>query len=234
MRSPFSLLKNIGPAIIVAAVVLGPGSILTSSKAGASYGFPALAVLSVSTILMIAMVALAAGLGVVYDTSPCTELTNRLGRPVAFFVALVVFVLVAIFQSSNNIAVIGGLKPLFGEAVRPFAVRASILAHLSVIFQAVGFFRVESCPTQAVLPLVGLATEKVIRDRYKRLFFMGGLQQGMYRATSDGGELQFCGTSFAWKPTTFRCGRRLLAMPGRKTDSTDFVTAIGGRDVRRT
>ncbi|MFO7903161.1 MAG: hypothetical protein R6U98_10895, partial [Pirellulaceae bacterium] len=121
-------------------------------------------------------------------------------RPVAFFVALVVFVLVAIFQSSNNIAVIGGLKPLFGEAVRPFAVRASILAHLSV----------------------------------KRLFFMGGLQQGMYRATSDGGELQFCGTSFAWKPTTFGCGRRLLAMPGRKTDSTDFVTAIGGRDVRRT
>ncbi|MFO7904610.1 MAG: hypothetical protein ACQESR_02185 [Planctomycetota bacterium] len=25
----------------------------------------------------------------------------------------------------------------------------------------------ESCPTQAVLPLVGLAAEKVIRDRYK-------------------------------------------------------------------
>ncbi|MFO7907526.1 MAG: hypothetical protein R6U98_33065 [Pirellulaceae bacterium] len=24
----------------------------------------------------------------------------------------------------------------------------------------------ESCPTQAVLPLVGLAAEKVIRDRY--------------------------------------------------------------------
>ncbi|MGM0488156.1 MAG: hypothetical protein ACQESR_15505 [Planctomycetota bacterium] len=26
----------------------------------------------------------------------------------------------------------------------------------------------ENCPTQAVLPLVGLAAEKVIRDRYKR------------------------------------------------------------------
>ncbi|MGM0488135.1 MAG: hypothetical protein ACQESR_15395, partial [Planctomycetota bacterium] len=34
------------------------------------------------------------------------------------------------------------------------------------IFQAVGFFRVESCPTQAVLPLVGLAAEKLIRDRH--------------------------------------------------------------------
>ncbi|MGM0486186.1 MAG: hypothetical protein ACQESR_05425 [Planctomycetota bacterium] len=26
----------------------------------------------------------------------------------------------------------------------------------------------ERCPTQAVLPLVGLAAEKVIRDRYKK------------------------------------------------------------------
>ncbi|MFO7904309.1 MAG: hypothetical protein R6U98_16720 [Pirellulaceae bacterium] len=34
------------------------------------------------------------------------------------------------------------------------------------IFQAVDFFRVESGPTQAVLPLVGLAAEKIIRDRY--------------------------------------------------------------------
>ncbi|MFO7905948.1 MAG: hypothetical protein ACQESR_09380 [Planctomycetota bacterium] len=34
------------------------------------------------------------------------------------------------------------------------------------IFQAVGFFRGESCPTQAALPLLGLAPEKVIRDRY--------------------------------------------------------------------
>ncbi|MGM0488760.1 MAG: hypothetical protein ACQESR_18635 [Planctomycetota bacterium] len=33
-------------------------------------------------------------------------------------------------------------------------------------FRRLDFFRVESCPTQAVLPLVGLAAEKVIRDRY--------------------------------------------------------------------
>ncbi|MGM0485384.1 MAG: hypothetical protein ACQESR_01290 [Planctomycetota bacterium] len=33
------------------------------------------------------------------------------------------------------------------------------------ILQAVGFFRVENCRTQAVLPLVGLAADKVIPDR---------------------------------------------------------------------
>ncbi|MFO7905694.1 MAG: hypothetical protein R6U98_23755, partial [Pirellulaceae bacterium] len=41
-----------------------------------------------------------------------------------------------------------------------------ILAPMGAIFQAVGFVRMERCPTQAdPPPLVGLAAEKVIRDR---------------------------------------------------------------------
>ncbi|MBT6769582.1 MAG: divalent metal cation transporter, partial [Opitutales bacterium] len=46
------ILKSIGPAIIVAAVVLGPGSILTSSKVGATFGIAALPVIAGATILM--------------------------------------------------------------------------------------------------------------------------------------------------------------------------------------
>ena len=57
------LLKSIGPAIIVAAVVLGPGSILTSSKVGATFGMMGVPVVLVAAILMIAMVALSARLG---------------------------------------------------------------------------------------------------------------------------------------------------------------------------
>ncbi|MGM0490033.1 MAG: hypothetical protein ACQESR_25165 [Planctomycetota bacterium] len=34
----------------------------------------------------------------------------------------------------------------------------------------------ERCPTQAVLPLVGLAAEKVIRDRYSRSPILGKRQ----------------------------------------------------------
>ncbi|MFO7906083.1 MAG: hypothetical protein R6U98_25720 [Pirellulaceae bacterium] len=35
------------------------------------------------------------------------------------------------------------------------------------IRQAVGLVRLKSCPTQAVLPFVGLAAVNVIRDRYR-------------------------------------------------------------------
>jgi manganese transport protein len=109
------VLKNVGPAIVVAAVVLGPGSILTSSKVGAQLGFAPLVVLAGAVVLMIGMVALAARLGVSYSGSLCDELAARLGRGVAVAIGLVIFGLVALFQASNNIAVVGGLEPLFGE-----------------------------------------------------------------------------------------------------------------------
>ena len=34
-----STLRTLGPALIVASVVLGPGSILTASQVGASFGY---------------------------------------------------------------------------------------------------------------------------------------------------------------------------------------------------
>lgn len=121
------LLQSIGPAIIVAAVVLGPGSILTSSKVGASFGLIGVPVILGATILMIAMVALSAQLGVVYENSICDELAARLGRAVTLLVGLILFTLVALFQSSNNIALIGGLEPLLTEDTFSSSSRIGIL-----------------------------------------------------------------------------------------------------------
>lgn len=132
------MLRSIGPAIIVAAVVLGPGSILTSSKVGAQFGWLGVPVLGVAVVLMIGMVALSARLGVVYEGSLCDELSNRLGRGVAAVVAGILFLIVALFQSSNNIAVVGGLEPLFeGEGRESFlgsaGPRIGIVAAVNVL-----------------------------------------------------------------------------------------------------
>ncbi len=120
-------LQSVGPAMIVAAVVLGPGSILTSSKVGASFGLIGLPVVICAAGLMIAMVALAGRLGVVYERSICDELSTRLGRPVAIFIGLTLFTLVAFFQSSNNIALVGGVEPLLGESALSVGARAGVL-----------------------------------------------------------------------------------------------------------
>ncbi|MFT7632895.1 MAG: manganese transport protein [Mariniblastus sp.] len=109
------IFQSIGPAIIVAAVVLGPGSILTSSKVGATFGLMGIPVVVAAAILMIAMVALSARLGVVYENSLCEELASRVGRPVTVLIGMILFILVALFQSSNNLAVIGGIEPMLGD-----------------------------------------------------------------------------------------------------------------------
>lgn len=110
--------------MVVAAVVLGPGSILTSSKVGAGFGVIGLPVVLAAAIMMIGMVALAARIGVSYQGSACDELASRLGRPLAIVVGLILFLVVALFQSSNNLAMVAGLSPLIemmsgGRSVGP-------------------------------------------------------------------------------------------------------------------
>ncbi|MFO7903304.1 MAG: hypothetical protein ACQESR_23090 [Planctomycetota bacterium] len=51
----------------------------------------------------------------------------------------------------------------------------------------------ERCPTQAVLPLVGLAAEKVIRDRYKPIVRPSGRNHGRRRhGVGDCNLLTYC------------------------------------------
>ncbi len=134
-------LKNIGPAIIVAAVVLGPGSILVSSKAGSEFGFPALAVLAGAGILMFAMIAMSARIGVSFERTPGEELSARLGRIPALIVGLALFGIVAIFQTSNNIAIVAGLEALLGldGGFNSLTVKLSILVAVNAIVLTVLF-----------------------------------------------------------------------------------------------
>lgn len=107
-------LRSVGPAIIVASVVIGPGSILTSSKVGHEYGYSMAWVLVLAGILMVGMVVLAGRLGVSLRGTICDELTERIGRPFAALIGVVMFLVIAAFQSSNNIAVVAAFEPMIG------------------------------------------------------------------------------------------------------------------------
>lgn len=122
-----NILKSIGPAIVVAAVVLGPGSILTSSKVGASLGLLGLPVVLIATLLMIGMVGLSATLGAVYEGSVCEELAKRLGRGTSVTIGFILFGVVALFQSSNNLALIGGLEPILPDGTVDFQLQCIVL-----------------------------------------------------------------------------------------------------------
>jgi Mn2+/Fe2+ NRAMP family transporter len=112
--------RSIGPALITACVVFGPGSLLISSKIGATHGYQLLWLLIVTGVLMGTYMTTAARIGVVGGATPCTLIAQRLGRPVAAIIGINLCLICTSFQFSNNLAVAAafdtlGVARLFGD-----------------------------------------------------------------------------------------------------------------------
>ena len=112
--------RSIGPALITACVVFGPGSLLISSKVGATYGYELLWLLVLTGILMATYMTTAARIGVVGGATPCTLLAQHLNRPIAALIGMNLCLICTAFQFSNNLAFIAaadalGVARLFGN-----------------------------------------------------------------------------------------------------------------------
>jgi len=112
--------RSIGPALITACVVFGPGSLLISSNIGARHGYELLWLLLLTGLLMGTYMTTAARIGVVGGATPCTLVAQRLGRPIAAVIAITLCLTCTAFQFSNNLAVAAavdalGVARLFGD-----------------------------------------------------------------------------------------------------------------------
>ncbi|GIW97907.1 MAG: manganese transporter [Pirellulaceae bacterium] len=101
--------RRIGPSLITACVVIGPGSIMTSSQIGATAEYSLLWVVALAMALMLLFMTMGARLGVSADASPAELIRRKAGRPLAILVGCGVFFIAAAFQSGNNIGVASAL-----------------------------------------------------------------------------------------------------------------------------
>jgi manganese transport protein len=104
--------RSIGPALITACVVFGPGSLLVSANIGANYGYDLLWLLVLTGILMGTYMTTAARIGVVGGATPCTLVARRLGRPLAAVIGINLCLICGTFQFSNNLAVAAAAETL--------------------------------------------------------------------------------------------------------------------------
>ncbi len=121
--------RRIGPGLITACVVIGPGSIMTSSTVGANYGYSMLWVVVVSVVFMLVYMTMAAKLGVVSSVSPGDLIRQKAGRPLAVLLGCIVFIIAAAFQSGNNVGV--------AAAFEAFIDSKPLIAALVVLFNAI-------------------------------------------------------------------------------------------------
>ena len=97
--------KAIGPALITACVVFGPGSLIVSTNVGANFGYGFIWLLVLTGVFMGTYLTMGAKIGVVGGATPVTLLSRTLGRPAGFVTGLTLCLVCSAFQFSNNLAV---------------------------------------------------------------------------------------------------------------------------------
>ena len=73
-------LASLGPGIITAALVFGPGSLTITSKMGAMFGFSMLWVVALSVFFMMSYTEMGARIGIVSKNTLLTDIRNRWGK----------------------------------------------------------------------------------------------------------------------------------------------------------
>nr|WP_271978217.1 Nramp family divalent metal transporter [Rubripirellula sp.] len=128
--------RRIGPGLITACVVIGPGSIMTSSTVGANHGYSMIWIVIAAVFFQMTFMTLAGRLGAVGSGSPGDLIRQKSGKPLAIIVGCCVFFISAAFQSGNNV----GIAAVFENFIDPevFGEDSTlIVAALIILFNGV-------------------------------------------------------------------------------------------------
>ena len=111
------IFKRIGPAFVVGAVIIGPGSVTLMSSTGATYGYSMLWLSLLSGILMAGFIGLFMRFGIYCDDTFLGLTAKKLGRWYAALCGIALFLAGSAFQGGNNLGVTSAMDALFGSKI---------------------------------------------------------------------------------------------------------------------
>jgi Mn2+/Fe2+ NRAMP family transporter len=118
------IIKSVGPGWIIAAACLGHGSITTSSKIGAEFGYTFLWVVVASSLGMGIFLTMAARFGVSHSESFLQSIADQYGRWFAVIIGISAFMTSMSFQFGNNLGGATALEAITGiqESIWPLII----------------------------------------------------------------------------------------------------------------
>jgi len=127
-------LAKIGPGLIIAALVLGPGSISSISANGSVMGNKMIWLIVLCGAFMMTYTILSAKFGAVNEKSFLTHLAARYGRWLSVIIGICCFLVCAGFQGGNNIGVGMAMNAIFGGAIGLWAALFTVIAIFFLFF----------------------------------------------------------------------------------------------------
>lgn len=109
------LLQRIGPAFIVGACIIGPGSVTLMSKTGSLYGYSMLWLAVLSGTFMAGFIALFMRFGIYGEETVLGITARRLTRPFAMLCGVALSSTNAAFQFGNNLGVTAAMNTLLPD-----------------------------------------------------------------------------------------------------------------------
>ena len=125
--------KSLGPGLITAALVFGPGSLTITSKLGAVYGYHLLWVIIIAALLMLTFTGMGARIGLASEHSLITLFRNKWGKSAALLAGISVFFVTAAFQAGNTVGAGLALSESLGQTNSLWIVIISLMA-ISLLF----------------------------------------------------------------------------------------------------
>lgn len=108
------VLKSIGPGFIIAAVVLGPGSLTVASRVGSEHGYAFLWVIALAAVFMAIYTSMGVRFGISNNKSILQSIADHYGRWFAVIIGISSFLSASSFQFGNNLGIGIGMQGITG------------------------------------------------------------------------------------------------------------------------
>ena len=120
--------RSLGPGIITAALVFGPGSLTLTSKLGSLYGYDLFWVVVVATVLMLSFTSMGARIGLATNQSLLQTFKAKWGSWASILTGLGIFFVCASFQAGNSIGAGLSFAESFNTSPDPWILVISLSA----------------------------------------------------------------------------------------------------------
>jgi manganese transport protein len=128
-----SWFASLGPAIITAALVVGPGSVTLTSKLGAAYGYSLLWVIVISVVFMCTFTEMSARIGMATNQSLLSTIRDKWGKWAAVLIGIGCFLVTSTFQAANVIGAGVAVASLTGMPTKVWGIIFTVLG-ISLLF----------------------------------------------------------------------------------------------------
>ncbi|WP_207508750.1 Nramp family divalent metal transporter [Telluribacter humicola] len=187
--------QSLGPGIITAALVFGPGSLTLASKIGSLYAYQLLWVGIVAAFFMIVFTRMAARIGLSGEATLLTVIRDKWGKLISAFIGIGVFLVVASFQAGNSIGVGIAFAELYNTSPAPWIIGITALGIGLLFFTS--FYKILE---KVMMILVGLMLVAFVGTLIMVKPDLGGILSGLVPTVPDGSEIliiAFVASSFS-------------------------------------